>query len=426
LVTQCPTCRTRFRVTEVQLGVAGGRVRCGACLSVFTGVDNLVAGAVPRLRPGESADSALDALLDELRNETPAAARTAVRADKAPATPTPTAPKATRVPTAQADDVPEPLPEPEVESEAAPGDSIDDVIDTAQIDARDADIDLGAEEIDLDDVETADEELDNDATDVAAEEIELTPPVAPPPTPPPRIAPPRIAPPRIAPPSTAPPTAPPRIASESVPQPAAPPKPATARDGITSRPVKTRTETAPPPAVRPVRAALDLAVDPDALSVVPPPPRRWWVTPLLALCFGGLAALALYLQFGEWSRNPHIRPVYEFLCPKLGCRLPEMRALDKMVSKNLVVRANPEVASALLVDAIIVNEATFAQPFPDIELRFSALDGSPVKTHIYHPADYLAGELKGIKMIAPMTPVHIALDIEDPGPKAVNYVMAFR
>ncbi len=29
-------------------------------------------------------------------------------------------------------------------------------------------------------------------------------------------------------------------------------------------------------------------------------------------------------------------------------------------------------------------------------------------------------------MIAPMTPVHIALDIEDPGPKAVNYVMAFR
>ncbi len=44
LVTQCPTCRTRFRVTEVQLGVAGGRVRCGACLSVFAGIDNLVAG----------------------------------------------------------------------------------------------------------------------------------------------------------------------------------------------------------------------------------------------------------------------------------------------------------------------------------------------------------------------------------------------
>jgi hypothetical protein len=30
----------------------------------------------------------------------------------------------------------------------------------------------------------------------------------------------------------------------------------------------------------------------------------------------------------------------------------------------------------LLVDAIIVNEAPFPQPFPDIELRFSSMGGS--------------------------------------------------
>ena len=31
----CPACETRFRVTEAQLAVADGRVRCGACLTVF-------------------------------------------------------------------------------------------------------------------------------------------------------------------------------------------------------------------------------------------------------------------------------------------------------------------------------------------------------------------------------------------------------
>ena len=35
LITQCPRCQTRFRVTGEQLDTADGRVRCGACLAVF-------------------------------------------------------------------------------------------------------------------------------------------------------------------------------------------------------------------------------------------------------------------------------------------------------------------------------------------------------------------------------------------------------
>ena len=35
LTATCPQCETRFRVTVEQLAVAKGRVRCGACLTVF-------------------------------------------------------------------------------------------------------------------------------------------------------------------------------------------------------------------------------------------------------------------------------------------------------------------------------------------------------------------------------------------------------
>ena len=34
-VTQCPHCRTRFRVSRVQLAAAHGVVRCGACMEMF-------------------------------------------------------------------------------------------------------------------------------------------------------------------------------------------------------------------------------------------------------------------------------------------------------------------------------------------------------------------------------------------------------
>jgi predicted Zn finger-like uncharacterized protein len=42
LVTQCPKCGTRFRVTPEQLEARQGKVRCGLCLNVFDGREPLV------------------------------------------------------------------------------------------------------------------------------------------------------------------------------------------------------------------------------------------------------------------------------------------------------------------------------------------------------------------------------------------------
>ena len=137
-------------------------------------------------------------------------------------------------------------------------------------------------------------------------------------------------------------------------------------------------------------------------------------------------AQVLYLQFDTWAKNPDIRPIYEWLCPHLRCQLPVMRSLDEIRSKNLVVRANPDVPGELMVDALIVNQARFAQPFPVIELRFSSMEGRPIAARRFKPEEYLAGELKGATMFAPMTPVHIALAIEDPGTDAVSYYIQFR
>ena len=67
LVTRCPDCSTQFKVSEAQLQVASGKVRCGSCLGVFEGVDNLVWDA--DFDADESADVTLDDLLDELKEE---------------------------------------------------------------------------------------------------------------------------------------------------------------------------------------------------------------------------------------------------------------------------------------------------------------------------------------------------------------------
>ena len=40
--TQCPQCRTAFRVSDEQLGLADGKVRCGQCLHVFVATEHFL------------------------------------------------------------------------------------------------------------------------------------------------------------------------------------------------------------------------------------------------------------------------------------------------------------------------------------------------------------------------------------------------
>ncbi len=51
LFTRCPGCKTIFRVTEPQLALRQGQVRCGHCRTVFNGRDELIALDPPALDP---------------------------------------------------------------------------------------------------------------------------------------------------------------------------------------------------------------------------------------------------------------------------------------------------------------------------------------------------------------------------------------
>lgn len=50
-VTQCPHCQTTFRVTDDQLKLYDGAVRCGVCQQVFNGKDHLLADKNPSRPP---------------------------------------------------------------------------------------------------------------------------------------------------------------------------------------------------------------------------------------------------------------------------------------------------------------------------------------------------------------------------------------
>lgn len=152
--------------------------------------------------------------------------------------------------------------------------------------------------------------------------------------------------------------------------------------------------------------------------------RLIWLL-LVLIAAAGLAGQYIAYQFDDLARQDAYRPWFQQLCPTLGCTVPSRVDIAHIKSSNLVVRSHPEFAGALVVDAIIYNRATFSQPFPLLELRFADLNGSLIASRRFKPAEYLSGELAGVSEMPSQTPIHISLDILDPGNKAVNYSLSF-
>ncbi|MBV4454159.1 MULTISPECIES: DUF3426 domain-containing protein [Pseudomonas] len=152
--------------------------------------------------------------------------------------------------------------------------------------------------------------------------------------------------------------------------------------------------------------------------------RLVWLL-LVLIAAAGLAAQYIAYQFDDLARQDAYRPWFQQLCPTLGCTVPSRVDIAHIKSSNLVVRSHPDFAGALVVDAILYNRATFSQPFPLLELRFADLNGGLIASRRFKPGEYLSGELAGVSEMPSQVPIHISLDILDPGNKAVNYSLSF-
>ena len=137
-----------------------------------------------------------------------------------------------------------------------------------------------------------------------------------------------------------------------------------------------------------------------------------------------LAALQLfYFNFDQWARTPQWRPAYDTVCSVIGCQLPTVQDVRRIKARNLVVRSHPSVANALVVDTLMQNESAFPQPFPDLVLIFRDLNENIVASRQFSPQEYLSGEMTGSRDMPSRTPIHIGIEILDPGQNAVSYAV---
>lgn len=110
-------------------------------------------------------------------------------------------------------------------------------------------------------------------------------------------------------------------------------------------------------------------------------------------------------------------------CQLLNCPTPPPEDRSAIHSRQLQVYSSNHLANALVVDAIIDNQAPFSQTFPRLLLQFENIQGEVISARVFEPKHYLHGNLTDSLQFPATSSVHIQIEIVDPGSSATNYAL---
>lgn len=393
MYTQCPSCRTVFRTGPAQLAAAQGSVRCGRCQHVFDARRHLYARLLDI--PSASEVPAVGAQRRGAEEESRDKGLSAPSIDHNPAAPGPTPPPARpgELPFSAETRGPE----------TAPG------------------------------ITRADLSLDA----IEAEGLEDLP---------------RISSTEAATKPSSPRRSRREAPTASTTSEAAPPKPQAVTDpgNATARSTHPQgAKSAPTFAARDAPEDFTVSLDEEDLDAGPalkadaraaprpgmksgmPAERRPSARATAGWAFAILSLLALlvfqyvYFMRDDLARYPQLRPWLEKLCAEMGCELSALRDLDAFEITYREVHSHPKAKDALLINATFVNKAPFTQPYPILQISLSDASGHMVALRRLQPAEYL-GEGMDVKQgIPPQAPVHVVLEVLDPGRNAVGFQFDF-
>lgn len=137
-----------------------------------------------------------------------------------------------------------------------------------------------------------------------------------------------------------------------------------------------------------------------------------------------VGSLYAYRDRDALLNNSVLRPWLSTACELLSCQLPDQTNLDALRAVDRSVVMHPTVAKALIIKFGIVNQASFSQPHPVLEIRLTDRSGRLVVINQFSPSEYLRGWQQG-DVLDSGKRLDIGLAVEDPGNTAISFELDF-
>jgi predicted Zn finger-like uncharacterized protein len=343
-ITDCPKCQTRFRVSETQLQMRHGKVRCGRCSHIFNALESLVEEASPSLETPPEPEQALA----EEAASLPLPRETVIPQHIIPPQETP---KAVHETEAVEFDLDITHPEEPVHADEA----LFELEVTASVVPAEPEEPL----FDLD-ITSPETPFDAEARELKAH------------------------------------------AESNPPQPLSSPLAAMGRNDALTPPDDTSGPSASPEPenkqearvvrIQPPPTPIQPKVSPDRPKYAPPPkPRRAW--PWAAanlLLFVALTSQGIYFYRDDIAAlYPPTRPLLEEACHLLACKVDLPRNSDLISIESSELHADPSRANIVVLTSILRNRAPHVQAYPMLELTLTNTEDEMVARMLLPPRDYL-------------------------------------
>ena len=157
--------------------------------------------------------------------------------------------------------------------------------------------------------------------------------------------------------------------------------------------------------------------------------RRWHpllnFSLIIILIIISFSQLAFFRAHELVKLAPSTRPLLEAFCENIGCHYSGPRDIKQIQLFSRDVRLHPKEKKALLISAAMINNAHFAQPYPDIHIRLSDISGNVIAERIFNAKTYMGKLSNPFLLMKSKTPVHINFEVVDPGKDAVNFEFTF-
>ncbi len=125
------------------------------------------------------------------------------------------------------------------------------------------------------------------------------------------------------------------------------------------------------------------------------------------------------------TRFPDSRAGLEWIYDQLGRDFPVPRDVARIHLLSRDVRVHPDYGNVLLVNAQLMNTASYRQPFPTVRLILFGVNGEVIAARGFRPEEYLAADVELRGGMQPDTPVQIGMELVAPGTTAVSYEFQF-
>jgi Protein of unknown function (DUF3426) len=154
-------------------------------------------------------------------------------------------------------------------------------------------------------------------------------------------------------------------------------------------------------------------------------PRERWLPAAAAALTLVLALQWLLADRARLAADAQWRPLLSTLCRMLACDLPPWREPTAFTLLQRDVRQHPGVPGALRVSATFRNDARWSQPWPELRLSLSDVNGQTAGERSFRADEYLGGAPSQPELASGESAT-VAMDVLEPAARIVAYDFSFR